>query len=135
MLLTDHVKTILLAILAETRRLESLAGNVSAEINRDQRAAFARRRSEYLRFGVPHDLARWLGHVPTPAESAVFSRTLRNMEAAGLVERVSRWCGRRSTHVRLTAFGLAEAQRLADECEAFVDQIMEGMLCDLEGDL
>jgi hypothetical protein len=135
MLLTDHAKTILLAILAETKRLESLAGNVPAEINRDQRAVLSRRRSEYLRFGVPHDLARWLGHVPTPAESAVFSRTLRNMEAAGLVERVSRWGGRRTTHVRLTAFGRAEAQRLADEREAFVDEVMDGVLCDLESDL
>jgi DNA-binding MarR family transcriptional regulator len=49
------------------------------------------------------------------------------MEAMGLVVRVSRWDGRRATHVQLTEIGRAEAERLV----AGQDAAMAALLKDL----
>ncbi|RMF22763.1 MAG: hypothetical protein D6760_06790 [Deltaproteobacteria bacterium] len=110
------MRTILLALAAEERRLNAATADVTAAgLGHRQSHALRRERDEYLRLGIRHDLVRWLGHAPTPSESAVFSRTLRTMEACGLLVRVSRWGSRRTTHVRLTATGRAQAERLVRE--------------------
>ncbi len=108
--LTKHMKTLLAALLSQARRLEALPKPVTGSRDRGRFFDQWRERTEYEQFGIRHDLASWLGHVPTPAESAVFSRTLRDMELAGLVLRVSRWGRRRATHVRLSPLGRAEAR-------------------------
>ena len=128
MALTKHMKTMLAALLADVRRLEAVSDEPPAGMGRGRWSTLRRDRKEYEQFGVHHDLARWLGHPPTPSESAVFSRTLRNMEAMGLLVRISRWGGRRSTHVRLTPPGRAEAERLAREQEADLAELMAGVV-------
>ena len=117
MRLTCHMRTILAAVLADIRRLEAVPDRPSPGISRDQWREAWRERQELEQFGVRHDLARWLGYPPSPSDSAVFSRTLRQMEDLGLLVRVNRW-GRRSatrvgrtTHVRLTPAG----ERLAED--------------------
>lgn len=130
--LTEHMKTILTTLLAEVRRIEAVPDERPVEVDPGHWSALRRRRSEYELFGVRHDLARWLGHPPTPAESAVFSRALRNMEMIGLVVRVNRWGGRRATHVRLTPLGRAEAERVARESQAELDKLLAGVGWHLE---
>lgn len=116
------METILLALLADCRFLESLPEDHE----------FARQRHEYERYGVRHYLGRWLGHAPTAAQSAVFSRTLRSMAMFGLVERVRRWGGQRSTHVRLTPLGRSEAERLHVEREAQAEALTKDLVWDLD---
>lgn len=129
MILSKHMQTILLALLAESKRIAAIMNRPQpVDVSREPRAAQVRQKRTFEHFGVPHDLARWLGHVPTAAESAVFSRTLRSMEMAGLVERISRWGGTRTTHVCLTARGRAEAERLAKQRDAELDELMRGMM-------
>jgi len=130
--LTEHMKTILTILLAEARRLEAVPGERPADMGPDHWSSLRCARREYERFGVRHDLARWLGHPPTPAESAVFSRALRNMEMIGLVVRVNRWGGRRATHIRLTPLGRAEAERVARERQAELDKLLVGVGWQLE---
>jgi DNA-binding PadR family transcriptional regulator len=127
MTLTSNMRTVLAAILEEIRRLEVVPEKPPPGADRDRWYNLWRERKEYHDFGIRHDLALWLGHAPTPSESAVFSRTLRNMEAMGLVVRVSRWDGRRATHVQLTEIGRAEAERLV----AGQDAAMAALLKDL----
>jgi hypothetical protein len=86
-------------------------------MDRERWWALWRERKEYEEFGVRHDLAAWIGHAPSPSESAVFSRTLRNMEDLDLLARISRWGGRRATHVQLTALGRAEVEKIVLENE------------------
>jgi len=113
--LTPNMRTILVAILEEMRRLEAVGDRPSPGMDWDWWRGLWRERREYEEFGVPHDLARWLGHAPTPSESAVFSRTLRNMEDLDLLARISRWGGRRTTHVRLSVEGRTAAEHLLAE--------------------
>jgi len=112
MTLTPNMKTLLVAILEEVRRLEAVPDRPVPGMDHEQWRTQWYERRDYERFGVHHDLALWLGHAPSPSDSAVFSRALRNMEAMGLVARISRWDGRRATHVQLTDEGRAEAERL-----------------------
>jgi hypothetical protein len=120
-MLTKHMQTILLALLADARRIEQCTTPPAWDT--DLRREF----DEYRRFGVRHDLAHWLGHLPTAAESAVFSRTLRDLECRGLVIRVKRWGSLRSTHVRLTERGRAEAERVVEQREAALQQMLDGV--------
>ena len=113
--LTPNMKTLLVAILEEMRRLEAVPDRPAPGMDRERWWPLWRERKEYEEFGVRHDLALWLGHAPSPSDSAVFSRALRNMEDMGLVVRISRWDGRRATHVQLTDMGRAEAERLVAE--------------------
>jgi len=106
MTLTPNMETILVAVLGEMRRLEAFADRPPPGMDRDKWRTQWRERQDYDKFGVRHDLARWLHDEPTPSDSAVFSRALRNMEAMGLVVRVSRWGGSKTTHVRLHTMGL-----------------------------
>jgi len=133
MTLTEQMKTTLTILLAEVRRVEAVPDECPAGMDPGPWSALRRDRTEYDRCGIRHDLAGWLGHAPTPAESAVFSRTLRNMEAMGLLVRVSRWGGRRATHVRLTPAGRAEAEHVAQEHEAALAKLMAGVGWHLEG--
>lgn len=133
--LTEHMKAILTILLAEARRLEAVPDERPADMDPDHWSALRRDLREYERFGVRHDLSRWLGHPPTPAESAVYSRTLRNMEMMGLVVRVNRWGGRRTTHVRLTPLGRAQAERVAGEHQAELDKLLTGVGWQLESDV
>lgn len=133
MTLTPNMRTLLAAILEEVRRLEAVADKPPPGIDRDHWLELWRERKEYEAFGVRHDLDRWLGHAPTPSESAVFSRALRNMEAMGLVVRVSRWGGSRATHVQLTDAGRAEAERLMADQEAAMAALLKD-LAPLAGD-
>jgi DNA-binding PadR family transcriptional regulator len=127
MTLTPNMRTILVAILEEMRRLEAVPDRPRAGADRDQWYALWRERKEYEQFGVRHDLDRWLGYAPTPSDSAVFSRTLRNMEAMGLVVRISRWDGRRATHVQLTEIGRAEAERLVVDQDAAMAALLKDL--------
>jgi hypothetical protein len=130
--LTEHMKTILTALLADVSRLEAVPDILPSRMDREQGSALRRDQEDYHRFGIRHDLAGWLGHAPTRSESAVFSRTLQNMETMGLLVRVNRWGGRRSTHVRLTTLGRAEAERVAQKHEAALDRLMAGVVWHLE---
>ena len=131
MTLTPNMKTLLVAILEEVRRLEAVPDKPPPGMDRDQWRMLWRERREYEQFGVRHDLAQWLGYLPSPSESAVFSRALRNIEAMGLVLRVNRWGGSKTTHVRLTAGGMAEAERLAKEQEESVAALLSALAVQL----
>lgn len=125
--LTPHMREILRTVLLETRRLEAIGDRPPPGTDRQQWNDLRRERREYEQFGVPHDLARWLGHSPSPSDSAVFSRALRTMEALCLLARVSRWGGTRTTHVQLTKSGRAVAEQLAKEQEKLLETLMEGL--------
>jgi hypothetical protein len=131
MTLTPHMQEILAIVLAESRRLEAVGDRPPGGMDRDRWRELSRERQEYQAFGVRHDLAQWLGHPSSPSESAVFSRALRNMEAMGLVLRVNRWGGSKTTHVRLTASGRAEAERLAKEQEESVAALLSTLALQL----
>jgi len=127
MTLTPNMKTILVAILEEVRRLEAVPDKPPPGADRERWYNLWRERKEHEAFGVRHDLTRWLGHAPTASESAVFSRALRNMEAMGLVVRVSRWGGSRATHVQLTDMGRAEAERLVADQDAAMAALLKDL--------
>jgi len=131
MILTPHMREILAIVLAESRRLEVVGDRPPADMDRDRWRELSREQQEYQAFGVRHDLAQWLGHPASPSESAVFSRALRNMEAMGLVLRINRWGSGKTTHVRLTASGRAEAERLAKEQEESVAALMSTLTLQL----
>ena len=133
MTLTPHMHTILVAILEEMRRLEAVPDKPPPDMDRDRWRDLWRERKEYEQFGVRHDLALWLGHAPTPSDSAVFSRALRNMEAMGLVVRISRWDGRRATHVQLTDMGRAEAERLVADQDAAMAALLKNLELAIDG--
>jgi len=132
MTLTPHMQEILAVVLAESRRLEAVPDHPPPGMDREEWRDLWRERQEYQAFGVRHDLARWLGHAATASESAVFSRALWNMEAMGLVLRVNRWGGSKTTHVRLTASGRAEAERLVREQEAALERLLAGAVLYLD---
>ena len=123
--LTPHMETILTAVLADVRRLEAVPDRPPPGVDWDRWRDLWRERKEYDQFGVHHDLAQWLGHPPSPSESAVFSRALRNMEEIGLVVRVSRWGGGRATHVELTDMGRTEAERLVVDQDAAMAALLK----------
>jgi hypothetical protein len=131
MTLTPHMQEILAVVLAESQRLEAIEDRPPAGMDSERWRELCRDRQEYQAFGVRHDLAQWLGHPASPSESAVFSRALRNMEAMGLVLRVNRWGGSRTTHVQLTADGRAEAERLAKEQEESVAALLSTLALQL----
>lgn len=128
MQLTKRMKNLLWILLAETRRLESvpeaLPPGMAAALRREQR--------EFQQFGVRHDLARWLGRVPAPADSAVCSRTLRHLEWMGLLLRINRWGGRRATHVCLTSLGRTAAERVCQEQQVALAELLADMDCRLD---
>ena len=133
MTLTPNMKTILVAILEEVRRLETVLDRPPPGMDRDRWRDLWHERKEYEQFGVRHDLALWLGHAPTPSDSAVFSRALRNMEAMGLVVRISRWDGRRATHVQLTDEGRVEAERLVADQDAAMAALLKNVDLAIDG--
>ena len=111
--------------------MEAVGDRPPAGMDRDRWRELCRQRQEYQAFGVRHDLAQWLGHPASPSESAVFSRALRNMEAMGLVVCISRWDGRRATHVQFTEIGRAEAERLAKKQEESVPALLSTLTLQL----
>jgi hypothetical protein len=114
MTLTSHMRTLLRAIRAEAQRLAAPGRPSDGAGRRDQDRGD----------GVRHDLAAWLGHEPSAAQSAVFSRALRRLEQLGLVFRVSRWGSTRTTHVQLTPAGRAAAERIGDEDRAQLERVL-----------
>ena len=112
MALTPHMRTILTAVLTDIQRIEAMPDRPPPGMDREDWRKAWRERQELERFGVRHDLARWLGCPPTRSDSAVFSRALRHMEDRGLLVRVNRWGGRRTTHLRLTGVGKRVAESL-----------------------
>jgi DNA-binding PadR family transcriptional regulator len=127
MTLTPNMKALLVAILGEVRRLEAVPDKPPPGLTRHGWRPLWHERQEYLQFGVRHDLDRWLGHAPTPSDSAVVSRALRNMEDRGLVVRISQWDGRRATHVQLTDEGRVEAERLVAEQAAAMAALLKDL--------
>ena len=131
MKLTEHTKTVLMSVLWDTRKLrrKRKSPNDGTAAWRDERM----RRKELETLGVRYDLAGWLGRPTAASDSAVFSRTLRNMEDLVLLVRVSRWGGRRTTHVRLTRRGTTMAKQLLRGRQAALDEALAGMqLIDLD---
>jgi len=126
--LTPNMRMLLVAILEEIRRLEAVPDRPPGGMDWERWRTFWLERKEYEQFGVRHDLARWLGHTPSPSESAVFSRALRNMEAMGLLLRVNCYGGGRATHVQLTDEGRMEAERLVAHQEAATAVILKGLV-------
>jgi DNA-binding MarR family transcriptional regulator len=53
------------------------------------------------------------------------------MEAMGLVARINRWGGAKTTHVQLTDTGRALAEHLAAEQEAALAAMLEGMTIEI----
>ena len=131
--LTPNMKMLLVAILEEMRRLEAVPDRPPPGMDREQWRTQWYERRDYERFGVHHDLALWLGHAPTPSDSAVFSRALRNMEAMGFVARISRWDGRRATHVQLTDMGRTEAERLVADQDAAMAALLKNVELAIDG--
>lgn len=123
--LTPNMDLLLRAILADVERLEAMPDHPGPGLDRDDWREQYLERQEYRQCGVRHDLERWLGYPPTRSDSAVFSRTLREMEDMGLLVRVNRWGpSSRTTHVRLTPLGRAEAERLVREQEAALERFL-----------
>ena len=122
MKLTEHMKTVLTSVLWDMRNIIR-KGNLRHG-SLDERREARRRRRELDAWGVRYDLARWLMRPTTASDSAVFSRAMHNMDDMGLLVRVSRWGGRRTTHVRLTPAGLAAAERVLRERQAEADALM-----------
>jgi hypothetical protein len=133
MTLTPNMKTLLVAILEEVRRLEAVPDKPPPGVERHGWWPLWHERQEYLQFGVRHDLDRWLGHAPTPSDSAVVSRALRNMEDRGLVVRISQWDGRRATHIQLTDMGRAEAERLVADQDAAMAALLKNLELAIDG--
>jgi hypothetical protein len=125
--LTPNMQTILTAILEEMRRLEAVGDRPPPGMDWEWWRELWRERRDYERFGVTHDLARWLGHAPSPSESAVYCRALRNMETMGLVLRVNRWGGSRATHVQLTDTGRQEAERVVADQDAAMAALLKDL--------
>ena len=104
-------------LLGVLRDRERLAGGLEAAmlVPYGPRRGLALMRVKAAREGiVPVDLAAWIGHVPTPSESTMFSRTYAALEAQGLVERHSGFGeGLRTSKLRLTAEGERRARELA----------------------
>jgi len=123
--LTPNMELLLRAILADVNRLEAMPDRPGPGIDRDDWWAQYLECQEYRQCGVRHDLERWLGRPPSRSDSAVFSRALRRMEDMGLLVRVNRWGGSsRTTHVRLTPLGRAEAERLVRQQEAAMERFL-----------
>jgi DNA-binding PadR family transcriptional regulator len=131
--LTPHMKTLLVAILEEVRRLEVVPEVPPPDMDWNRWRDLWRERKEYEQFGVRHDLDRWLGHAPTPSDSAVVSRALRNMEDRGLVVRISQWDGRRATHIQLTDMGRTEAERLVVDQDAAMAALLKNVDLAIDG--
>ena len=131
--LTPNMELLLKAILADMERIESMPDQPSPGMDRDDWRQQYLERQEYRQCGVRHDLERWLGYPPTRSDSAVFSRTLRQMEDLGLLVRVNRWGpSSRTTHVRLTPLGRAEAERLVREQEAALARFLADAVLHLD---
>lgn len=119
MRITTNVRVVLTALLADEARIRDEHQRASELWHRDR---FAYDRHEYgqirarcedlERLGVPSNLGGWLGHEPSPSDSASFSRTTRTMEAAGLIERHNWLGGHRTTHIKLTPAGEKVAKRI-----------------------
>ena len=87
---TSHMRTVLKAVLCDMRRLQTVPNRPPPGTDRDRWRAVRREQQELKRFGIRYDLERWLGYPPSRSDSAVFSRTLRQMEDMGLLVRVNR---------------------------------------------
>ena len=132
--LTPNMKALLVAILGEVRRLEAVPDKPPpGGVERHGWRPLWHERQEYIQFGVRHDLDRWLGYAPTPSDSAVVSRALRNMEDRGLVVRISQWDGRRATHIQLTDMGRAEAERLVADQDAAMAALLKNVELAIDG--
>jgi len=126
--LTPNMELLRKAILADVKRLEAVPDWPAPGTDRDHWREQCLERQEYQECGVRHDLERWLGYPPSRADSAVFSRALRQMEVLGLLVRANRWGGSsRATHVRLTPRGRAEAERLVADHDAAMAALLEGL--------
>ena len=64
---------------------------------------------------VPINLHGWIGRQPTASEFVLFHREYVRLGDMGLVERISRYGSRRTTHLKLTAAGERVAARLLAE--------------------
>jgi len=127
MTLTPNMEILLVGILGDVRCLEAVPDKSPPGMRHEQWRTLWRERRDYDQFGVYHDLAHWLYGKPNASDSAVFSRALRHMEATGLVVRLSRWGGTKTTHVRLTPYGRAEAERLLAEQEAALAELLKDL--------
>jgi hypothetical protein len=123
--LTPNMELLLKAILADMKCLESMPDQPGPATDRDDWRQQYLERQEYRQCGVRYRLEPWLGYPPSRSDSAVFSRTLRQMEDMGLLVRVNRWGpSSRATHVRLTPLGRTEAERLVAEQEAALSRFL-----------
>jgi hypothetical protein len=120
----ERRNTILMALAAEMRRLEAIGDRMPVGLDRASCRAFRHESFEYRAHGIPYDPTRWLGEPLSHSDAAVLSRDLRHLEDMGLVVRINRWGGHRTTHVRLTRAGEMEARRLVREQEAEMDRLM-----------
>jgi hypothetical protein len=64
---------------------------------------------------VPINLHGWIGRQPTASEFVLFHREYVRLASMGLIERISRYSSRRTTHLKLTAAGERVAARLLAE--------------------
>ena len=112
MRITDNLRIVLRGICEDAESLRQLAALPFWEPGLSNRQA-ARKRLllvDFQQYGVPLDFGRWLGHPPSPSESASLSRSVRRMEEEGLLVRFN--ANGQTTHVRLTAEGESLAERL-----------------------
>lgn len=132
--LTPNMELLLTAILADVKRLEAIPDRPAPGMDRDDWREQYLERQEYRQAGLRHDLERWLGYPPSRSDSAVFSRTLRQMEDLGLLVRVNWWGpSSRTTHVRLTPSGRTEAERLVADHDAAMAALLKGLGLPVEG--
>ena len=128
MRLTEHMKTVLTSVLVTEQALRDGSATFSTNGPREKQLRRRMDLADLDRFGVRYDLSAWLGRPTTASDSAVFSRTLRRMEDLGLIVRVNRWGGRRTTHVQLTPAGRSAAECVARQRQAEADKLMAQLL-------
>jgi hypothetical protein len=120
----ERMRTILITLAAEMDRLEAIGDRVPVGMDRESWRPIRYESLEYRAHGIPYDSTRWLGQSLSRSEAAVLSRDLQHMQQMGLVVRINRWGGHRTTHVRLTRAGQQEARRLLQEQEAEMDRLL-----------
>ncbi|WP_166827356.1 helix-turn-helix domain-containing protein [Thalassoroseus pseudoceratinae] len=117
--LSENAKLVLVAVQARAAVIPKRwveVCRVTREFREIQQAGFSMR--DHRRFGIRYDLADWLNRPPSHSETVSFSRTLKRLEADGLLRRVN-CCSTerrfRTTHVRLTEAGCELAKQLFAE--------------------
>ena len=127
MKLNERQRLILMGLLRDQRELSEMDSTDSG-IPRGRALGSHRLRIRLAREGlVPMNLAGWIGREPTNSERVLFHREYVRLEGMGLIDRVSRWGGRRTTHIRLTPLGREMAEQVLREQQEELDALLAAL--------